>query len=332
MLEQYQVGVENPASHGTAVAADTRLVGEASIAFVPDSRPIIPADNIGVKVGGYRAVETNAKLVQGTLNVPRAYFQLFPWLFSHLIKGGITPAEQTTDQDDYLWSFVPSLTASNTLDSSTVEIGDSVQAFEIEYLTLDRLKLTITLPQDNSDAVVKLEAGFFGRQNSKTTFTTIATIPTVSELNSLLARIYVDSSWAGIGGTEKTGILRQVELEILNGAYPEFNGNGLVFTTVGEGKFAVLCTFTLVNGAEAIALLDATGDVKFVKILIEGSAIGTGDKHSIDIEFSGAVMEVIPGASKDKETSLTTVMLEGVYDPTGAAMLKAYCTTNVATI
>lgn len=331
-LEQLQFGVENPAAHGTAVAADTRFVGEATIDFVPDHRPIVPADDIGLKVNGYRAVETSGKLVQGTLNVPRAYYQVFPWLFSHLIKGGITPSMQTALQNDYLWTFEPSLTASNTLDSSTVELGDSVQAFEIEYLTLDRMMMTITLPQDNSDAVVKLEAGFFARQNTKTTFTASVAVPTVSELNSLLAKIYVDSSWATIGNTEKTGILRQVELEILNGAYPEFNGNGLVFTTIGEGKFAVLCTLTLVNGSDAIALFDATGDLKFVKVLLEGDAIGTGDKHSVDIQFSCAVMEVIPGASKDKETSLTTVMLEGVYAVTGTAMLKAYCTTNLATI
>lgn len=331
-LEQYQYGVENPAAHGTAVAADSRFVGEFSMGFVPDSQPIIPKDDLGLKVKGFRAVETTGKVVMGTLNIPRMYFQALPWVFSHLIKGGVTPAEQTTDQDDYLWSFVPSLTASNTLDSSTVERGDSVQAFEIEYLMLDRAKFTITLPQDGGDAAVTFEAGFFGRQNTKTTFTASVAIPTVHELNSLLAKFYVDSSWATIGNTEKTGILRQIEIEILNGVYPPWNGGSLLFGTPEEGLFSILWTLTLVNGAEAIALFDAKGDIKFVKMLLEGPAIGTGDNHSLDIQACVAVMEVIPGASKDKETSLTTVMLEGVYDPTGAAEFKVYCTTNVASI
>ncbi len=330
-LEKVQIGVESPAAHGTAVAADTMLL--AKLKYAPDQAPVIPADDIGLNVNGYRAV-LGGKLVTNTLEFERGYFQALPLLFSLLMKGGVTAAEKTVGKGDYEWDFTPDLDSSNTLDSATLEFGDSVQAFEDEYVTGEKLKISGSVPQSGGDAPVALSLDFFARQHTKTTFTPAIAAPVVNELSGFLTRLFVDPSWATAGTTEKTGILRAFDIEIIGGAYPQFHGGqALTFDDIAEGKKAILANFTLDNGADAMALYDALGTMKVFQLLLEGPEVASGgEKHSLTIQFSGIVMEPKPGDSKDQETSLTTVSIEGIYDPTGTKLLVPKVVTNVQTL
>lgn len=331
MLERVLYGLESAAAHGTPVAADTMILGK--LKYVPDQAPVIPEDDIGLKVKGYRAV-TGGKLVTNTLEIERGYFQALPLLLSLLLKGGVTPSEKTVDQDDYEWDHTPELDGtSNTPDSATFEFGDSVQAFENEYVTGEKLKISGSVPQSGGDAPISLSLDFFARQNTKADFTAAIAAPVVNEMSGFLTRLFVNDSWATVGTTEKTGILRAFDIEIIGGFYPQFHGGqAMTFDAVGEGKPAILVNLTLDNGAAAIALHDAVGTMKVFKLLFEGPQIGTGSKHMLEIPFSGIVMETKPGDSKDQETSLTTVSIEGIYDPTGAKLMTPKVITNVASI
>jgi len=328
-LERVQAGKET--TRGTAVAADTMILGE--VKFAPDVTPVIPLDNIGLNVNGYRAV-TGGKLVTNTLNVPRGYFQILPLLFSLFLKGGVTAAEKTTGQGDYLWDFTPNLDGTtNAPDTVTLEFGDSAQAFEVEYVMGEKLSISGSVPQDGGDAPISLSLDFFGRQNTKTSFTASLAKPVVNELSGYLTRLYVDDTWAAVGTTEKTSILRAFDIEMIGGKYPQFHGGTtLTFDSFGEGKISGMCTLTLDTAAAAIALYDAIGTMKVFNLLLEGPAIGTGKKHTLDLAFSGIIMEPKPGDSKDKETSLTTIQIEFVYDPTGAKIVVPKVITNVSAI
>ncbi|NMC30702.1 MAG: hypothetical protein GYA45_11600 [Pelolinea sp.] len=329
-LNQLQYGKESPS--GTAVVATKRILG--SMNYVPDQQAVIPADDIGKNVPGYRAVK-GGKLVANSILIERGYFQILPLIFSLLLKGGITPAEQTTDQEDYLWAFDPDLTATgNTPDTITLESGDAgVQGFETEYVVFEKVKISGSVPQDGRDAPIKIDIDFFGKQNTKTTFTAAIAPPVVNEMSGFLTRLYVNDSWAAVGTTEKTNILRAFDIEIIGGFAPAFHGGqSLTFDAVVEGKKSILVTLTLDSGADAMALHDALGEVKFLKLLFEGPAIGTGDKHSLAIKFAGVVMDPKLNASYENDVPLTTVQLEGVYDPTGGKMFTVDVTTNSATI
>ena len=310
ILEQLQYGAESTA--GTAVAATKRILGK--VKFEQDQQVTIPQDDIGKNVPGYRAV-TGGKLVTNTIEVERGYFQLLPLIFSLLLEGDITAVEQTTDQDDYLWAFAQDLTSTgNTPDTITLEYGDlGVQGFEVEYVVFEKVKISGTVPQDGGDAAIKISIDFFGRQNTKTTFTAAIAVPTVNEMSGFLTQLYIDTSWAGVGGTEKTNLLRAFDIEIIGGFYPEFHGGtALTFDTIGQGKPAILCTLTLDSGAAAVALHDAMGTMQVVKLLFSGPDIGTGDPHSLAIAFSGIVMDPKLFDSAEKDTSLTPVMFEGI--------------------
>jgi len=327
-LERVQAGKET--IRGTAVAADTVILGE--VKYVPDRTPVIPADNIGLNVNGYRAV-LGGKLVTNTLNVPRGYFQVLPLLFSIFLKGGVTPLEKTTAQGDYEWDFTPDLDSSNSPDTITLEFGDDQQAFENEFVMGEKLTISGSIPQEGGDAPISLALDFFGKQNTKTTFTGSLALPTVNEMSGFLTRLYFDDTWVAVGTTEKTSILRAFNVELIGGKYPMFHGGQvLTFDNFGEGKIAGLCTLTLDTGTAAIALHDAIGTMKVFRLLFEGPQIGTGLNHSLTLDFSGIVMEPKPGDSKDKETSLTSIQIEFIYDPTGMKIMVPKVITNVSAI
>jgi hypothetical protein len=327
-LERVQAGKE--ATRGTAVAADTVILGE--VKYVPDRTPVIPADNIGLNVNGYRAV-LGGKLVSNTLKISRGYFQILPLLFSLFLRGGVTATETTPSQGDYAWDFTPDLDSTNAPDTLTLEFGDSAQAFEVEHVMGEKLTISGSIPQEGGDAPISLELDFFGKQNTKTTFTSSLEPPVVNEMSGFLTRLFFDDTWAGVGGTEKTNILRAFDIELIGGKYPEFHGGQvLTFDKFGEGKISGLATLTLDTAAAAIALHDAIGTMKVFRMLFEGPQIGTGVKHSLTLDFSGIVMEPKPGDSKDKETSLATIQIEFVYDPTGAKLMVPKVVTNVSAI
>ena len=127
-FSKIQYGLEE--THGTPVAADTMVLA-APVTVDPDRTVNFPEDMLGVRAKSSRSAIyeylVRNSLVFGAEQPP--YFQILPWLFSCGLKGNVTPVEQNTSQSDYLWTFTPNMGASNTPDSSTLEVGDNTQAF-----------------------------------------------------------------------------------------------------------------------------------------------------------------------------------------------------------
>jgi hypothetical protein len=331
-LSKFQFGVEG--TNGTAVAADTILAG-AQVKGVPiDRRPHFPEDALGVRARSARS-EIHTLLVEDTLTFPSAYFQLLPLLFSLGLKGGITASEQTASQSDYLWAFAPSMTASNALNSITLEMGDDVQAYEIEYVMVNRIKVSGSIAQDGTGSPVQIECDYFGRQVTPTTFTGALSLPTMTGMNAKLARLYKDALWANKGTTEVTSILRDFEFEIMTGVHPKVMGSAnKYFTTHGEGIIDVMLTLTLEGIAAADTIFDEfqAGTAKAYSLQIPGPQIGSGDPHLLQMDVFGVPEMVEPLASESNGNNLHQVLIHGLYDTTGAQIVDVNVTTNVAAI
>jgi len=114
-----QYGSEG-ATHGTAVAADTKLYCDFA-APERDREHRVPMADIGVRV---RRFADNAvpQLVYGEGGSLRdtdgAYFELLPVLLNSCLDGGNTGSEQTSGMGDYLWTFDAPLSAAESLDSA----------------------------------------------------------------------------------------------------------------------------------------------------------------------------------------------------------------------
>jgi hypothetical protein len=332
-FSKLQYGIE--ATPGTSVAATKILAGAEIPPVNPDRSPAFPVDSLGVRAAGSR-VRIDQLLATNTLRIPDCYFQTLPAILSCGIKGGVTPTEQTPAQGDWLWAFTPSMTADNTPKSMTLEAGDDIQEVEFEYLMFERIKLSGVNAQAGEAAPVVLEADWFARQGAPSTFTGALSIPTMTDLNAKLSRIYIDATWAGRGTTEKTSMLRAWELEILTGLHPKFLGSAdKYFTIHGQDILAAMLSLTWERNAAADLEWDAyrAGTKRVVRIKLDsGVQIGTGLTHSLTIDVWGAYENVIPLAENDRGNNVDTALFHGLYDPTGAQIFDVRVSTNLAAL
>jgi hypothetical protein len=178
---------------------------------------------------------------------------------------------------------------------------------------------------------VNIEADFFARQLTPTTFTSALSLPTAEPMNAKLARFYLDTAWSGVGGTEKTNILRGFDIEILTGLHPKFSGSGIkYFDGYGEGLITFTGQFTFEGNSDADAIFDAHQAATFqaIRLQINGSTIGAGTPHSLKLDLGGVWESVSPLGSEDRGDNLHTATLVDQYDATGAKLLQVATVTN----
>jgi hypothetical protein len=319
-------------TRGTAVAATkiwpgqtgTKLGNDTKLAFIEEQQNVRTLN---------RRVMPYQKLYRNNLTTQHTTFQQMLFPLSCGLKGSVTPVLQTTGQGDYLWDFTPSLTATNAPHAATIEIGDDVQFWEAEYCMFDKISLSGSIDQEGGDAPVSLDAGFFGRQLTSTTKTGALSLATGEVMNAKLARLYLDTAWSGIGGTELSNLLRSFQIEIITGLKPDSTGSAnKYFNSYKEGVIAVMGSFTIEAGTTAntiLGLLQA-GTFRAARLSIIGSQIGSGVNHKLNIDLGGFFEAVDPIASEDRGDNLATFTIKGAYDTTGAKMLgvNLYTDTN----
>lgn len=333
-LSKIQYGKET--MRGTAVAA-TKILAGAQIKGVPsDQKPEFIADALGVKAQSNR-VAVYEKLVEDTITIEQAYFQILPFIFSLGLKGNVTATEVTGSQLDYLWAFTPSLTATNAPDTVTLEVGDDVDAFEIEFAMIKRIKISGEVAQDGGVSAVAIEVEYFGRQVTKTSFTGALSLPTMTTMNAKLATLFKDALWSNKGVTEVANVLRGFEFEIINGFHPKMMGSAnKYFNTFGESFIDVMLTLTLEGVAAADDYFDdwktdpPTAKAHAIKIV--GPQIGSGATHYLHLFVWGAPELVVPLDSEVNGNNLHQVLIHGQYGATGAQIVGVDVSTNINAI
>jgi hypothetical protein len=310
------------------------LAGAKISAISADRKPRTVEENIGVRTAGMRKL-VDQYLVKESISISDGYFQILPLLFGCGLKGGVTASMTTPLQNDYLWNFTPSLASgvSNAQDSFSLQKGDDTQAFLVDYCMFERIKIAGQVAQGADAAPVTLDAEMFGRQWTPGSFTGAIGIPTVTPMSAKLARVYLDTSWAGMGGTEITNALRSFEIDILTGVHATFSGSGnKYFSKFEEGIIGAQITMTLEGKTAANAIYSAFHTdpqvLQVVKIAINGPQIGSGTNHNLSVAVGGMWDEVVPLGEEDRGNNLHTMVLGGLYDPTGAKMIDVQVTTN----
>jgi hypothetical protein len=330
VFSKVQYGKESPSAHGTNVAATKMWLGQVKVP--EDRKPVYPPYQLGLKA---RSTEGHIyqKLADGIiLSGPEngAYFEMLPAMFSIFMKGNITPSLVTTGQGDYLWTFTPSLTASNTLDSLSLEYGDDQQAYEINYLIGKRLSFSGAMGQNQA---VKAELECFGDQIAKASFTNALTKPTTNQMNAAGTSIYMDALWANKGTTAKTSFLREWSVEFLNNVTPKFHGGGaVIFDAIQESYFDFLLTVTCERTADAVTIFDAymAQTPAAFEIRVVGDRIGTGAYHTLKMDFWGVPESHSVMDSEVEGATLDKFVIHPLYGLTGTAELAVTVTTDLS--
>lgn len=286
---------------GTAVTVATkRFYGMVGI---PKDRTIQhPELALGVRASSGIAEVRQILADPVTLTLDNAYYQALPMMFSILLKGGVTATEQTVGKGDYLWDFTPDLTASGNPDTITLQTGDNDQAFLIEYLMGKKFTLDFATGED-SDAKVAEEC--FGKQISKGTFTAAISAPATQEMiQGNTVQMWMDGTWATLGTTAQTNLLRSGSVEIGSGNHPKFFGQGVkTLSAFGEGDVYGAAKFVFEGGVGAVAIFDAwqAATPKAIRLKFTGGLIAAGGlAHSLIVDLYGTFEDVIP-LSGDKD-------------------------------
>ena len=310
VFRKIQFGKET--TRGTAVAATRMFPGTVQVPA--DRKPTFPEDTIGSRVQAVRTV-VNQIFADGiALSMEHSVFQMLPMLFSIGLKGNITASETTPGQADYLWDFTPSLVASNAPDAVTLEFGNDQQAYEIEYVMAKRYRIS---GATGEDAPVKIEAELFGKQITGTTFTSLSPTASLEPVIANKTKIYLDSTWATLGTTIKSGLLRNWDIEILTGVHAVFDADGtLTLSGHGEGALDAILTMTVENNAAGDALWDdfRAGTARAIRIITEGSQIGSGTNHSLVFDIYGKFEDAVPMGADADGNDLTTLVFRAMND------------------
>lgn len=320
---------------GTGVAAAKIWPGQTP-KIVSDVKPNFPEESFNMRSKSRRVV-ISERLYQNSLVAPVAGFQqlLLPLLWG--LKG-VTPTETTPDQNDFDWDFSPNLTPGaglNAPKSGTLEFTDGVQAYESEYCMFDKITIKGSIPQDGGDASVSVEGSFFGRRLTPTTLTPALSEANATLMNAALARLYVDTAWAGVGGTEFADLLRAFEIQLLTGVHPVFRGSAnTYFSAAREGILAASATFTIEGGSSAHTLLAAqqAGTFQAFRLKIPGPQIGTGVNHLAQFDIGGFLEAVGPTDSNDRGDNLATIGVRASADLTGGKLFEAKVITDQDTV
>jgi hypothetical protein len=327
-FSKVQYGKET--TRGTAVAATRMWTGKA-LNIPSDTKADYTAEDFGLRVESRRA-SVQQRIYENKLLSEHGIFQQLPILFGGGLKGGVVASEVTPSQADYKWTFTPSLTAANAPDAFTIEMGNDQQEYESEYCMFTRINISGEIGQGIDPSPVKIEADFFGRQLTASTFTAALSPPAPTGMNAKLARLYIDPTWAAVGSTELANLLRSFEIEILTGVHPNFSGSGNDYFNIhSEGLIAVMATFTIETNASAIAIMAAqrAQSLAVARLDVVGPVIGSGTAHRLRLDIGGRYEEVTLNDTEDRGDDLSTFALHGLYDDTGAKLLQCEVTTTL---
>jgi len=324
-----QYGVET--THGSRVAATKKWMGDAPVP--KDREAVRPTYNLGVRS---RASENHLYQKQVSslpLTLDDAYYQGLPWLLAMTLKGGVTPGEVTGGQGDYLWTFTPSLVAAtaDTMQSFTLEIGDNLQCYQVGYLMGRSIKFSA---QTGANAALKVSVDAFADEVTKVTATAALALPATTPIVAGNTKLYIDTTWAGIGGTLVSGLLRGWDLEIITGLHQKFLGNTLVPNAHGVTYLDWKLALTLEDNAAAAAWF-----TKFqaqtacaVRLEVPGPQIGTGTPHNLKFDLWGAPTQADPMGSEVDGNHIMPVTVDSLYNTVGAITLACALTTNLNTL
>lgn len=321
-LRKMQLGRESSA--GTAVAATAVWRGPAAKIVDAVERTLVN-ENIGYLVQTDRGY---FPMKSATLAMPEteATFEQLP----HVFEAGIrtdTPAANGDTLSAYIYEYIPSLTAGETIKTYTIETGDDQEQYEMEYAFVRDFTLSGAPNQ-----AVMLSSNWVGRQKTACDFTTPLTPPTVEEILFNKAKLYLDPSGGTLGSTQKTNTWLGFTINFTSGWQAQSTGSGnLYFSFLKNTGPEITGSLTLEYDAVGEAMEDAyaAGTTYLMRMALLGSAVGTGGTHATKLVWLDHAIQ-ITGVADDAQdgNDVITLNWKAVYN-TGATLFAKYTVVNL---
>ena len=283
--QKLQLGKESSA--GTAVAATAVLRSNGGM-ISDDHEMAFVSERVGISYNTVRSY-TPKKLASLDMTAVEATFEELPYI----LEAGISVETPTQDGSgsDYIYAYTVPYNSVNTLETYTIEGGDSQQAEEMEYSFVE----SFTLSGQAGEAVM-MSAKWLGRQVTKASFTGALTPQAVEEILAA-GTFYIDAIGGTMGDTAITDTLLGWELSVDTGWAPQFTADsGQVYfdyAYFAQDKFAAELKVTMEHNSTSVGQKDAwiAETPKLVRIKTEGSTVTTAgttySKKTLIIDMVG---------------------------------------------
>lgn len=315
VIQSTQLGVETVA--GTAVAASKAV---ESFAIAPGPK----MNNTARTIPGFRypvAVTRGKRWTEASYDGYLSFSDA-PYLFSSLLKKVTPTAGSGGEAAARTWTFTSSLTANDTPQTYTVEVGDATNARRFPYGVIN----TLSLKQEDDGYAVSgnmlgtaLETGI----TKTATPTIVAPIPAAS----VDSTIGFASTFAG-AATALTRVL-SVSCEFAERWKPVNNVSsaeswvGLVDAETGFTVKMMLAADTVADGLLAD---QKAGTAKFFDWTIQGAVIPTCTTSRYTVKVRAAVNITDVSELKDQDgVYALEVTLTGMVDPTSSKAVEVTC-------
>lgn len=319
-LDKVQFGLESV--KGTLVAATRLIRANAVIREEQDPYRSDYPQGIRANVGGAGAImrKSTSFDFEGDGNAQEVL-----WPLSTGILGAVTP---TGGGAAKTWVFAPQLTtAILTLDTATIEAlhsdGSTNHIYiEAGYALTESFQFDWVFNQP-----MKMSWRMFARARQSDTPTgSLVPYTTRKELASNLLAYYLDTTWAGLGGTQKTVVLREAHFACTTGLSADYTMDAradLDHTQHNVGRLTATLSLVMEVNATGAAVYTnyRANDIVYIRLKNTGDAISGGGNDTIQVDGAYRFTDA-PATSADGDVNLVTYSLESVFDQTSSKTLE----------
>lgn len=323
-LRRIQVSpIESP--RGTVTAATFRMIG--TLGMKNEQKYYRPNDLETGRLSDFERsyiVGEQAKLPFAS----EANYEQLGYLLGMTVRGAVTggaPADSL-----YTYTYAPNLTASSVLDTRTVEYGDDVQAFVSPFCFGTDLELSGTL-----DDALKVKTNLVGQNVRTQSFTGSLSNPTtLTPVIFGTGKLYVDTSWAGIGGTQVTATFVDMSWKLTQGQTPiKYADGNIYFSDIAEKKRHAELSLTLAFTSGAAGYfadyIASPQNKKYIRMKFTGPLVGATSRDELDIDGS-YVIDDYPELTERDGQDIVKLKLVSIYDTTGSKEFQVILKNGVS--
>lgn len=298
-------------TRGTPVAPTRQFYAEGSGLFDHDlGLNFHDAENVGIRLRTRRVTSTKEDVAWSLRTVSGVGYDDLVVPFSQ-IKGGATGVGASADKT---WTFTPSWTAANSPEAYSIDLGDDVQNWRLQYAQCQTFKLSAALGD-----VTQLEMSGYAQRAVKGAKATPATNSAV-KIPGDLWTIKFAANIAGLGAASiSTNFLVGFDLNVETGLkFRHYLDGNLYGSQHIETDIAATLNMTVESTALAVSEFydkAAAGTMDFLRLKATGPVLG-GSFYSaqIDMPVLYEVPKIISGS--DDGVNLYSVVARLAYDGT----------------
>lgn len=334
-----QIGIES--TPGTAVAAVEVLTGVMSVPYTSDvnHQPEQDRNNLAANVETPFKVsdELEGEYTDDLHDVFAAY------LMGNSVRGNITPTQpdNVNEPNHYLWLYEHGITTANTpditngIDTYTYEYGDNIQHYEANFVYT--VSWTIEFAPGEP---VRVTQNWRGKSSTESSKTGSLSAPTTKQyFPSNLTEFYIDSSFANIGNTQKTGMLLSGSINFETMFTPIYAANGdFGYSGLMEGPKKIVADLVyLRDGTNTEAEKDKWEAQSLVYMGVRFKAqnemdSGQSNPPYLYIDMAGRYTEWGTADDDDDGRRTIPVTLETAYDSTKANQFSISVGTQMSAL